>query len=206
MYSTIRSHILNATFTLLYGRFAFAHEFIGWCAFGSAWGQRRLAISAAVMRGNGVLADIGCGDGRLLEYLQAHGVSCLGVEPSGAMARRAAARRCSVVRARSGNLPFRTGSVSSIVVTYPGPWISDAGTQSELARVCETGGKLFVLLGGNYEAGCGARFRRLGLGLVYGQGVPSPDVMKFSGFTGQLDIWPDSWGEAYVWSGTRLSP
>jgi SAM-dependent methyltransferase len=198
----IRTRILRWLFKQLHSRLSFAHELVGRCAFGESWDSRRIVLLANARMNDGLVVDVGCGDGRLLHRLQLAGAFCVGVEPSKSMASRARNRGCSVVRARADGLPFADGSVATIVCTYPGPWITEVGSNLEFARVVAPVGCLIVLLGGDYVRGRGAKLRRAALQLVYGRREAVTTELTFSGFDGGLEITSDRWGDAVYWRGT----
>ncbi|HUG16022.1 MAG TPA: class I SAM-dependent methyltransferase [Thermomicrobiales bacterium] len=200
---TPRATVLRWCFNALYGRLAFAHEVTGWIAFGAAWDARRGLILDRTRTSRGVVLDIGCGDGRLLERYECSRVRCLGVEPSPGMARRANARGAFVVRARAEQLPARSSSVATIVSTYPGPWIMSAETHTEIARVAAVSCDVWLLLGGTYERGPGAGARRLVTRMAYGRQTAEPPDMAIPGFIGSWEIVSDAWGSALVWHGRR---
>lgn len=201
----LRRAILTRAFDLLYGPLAALHEPAGRLLGGPAWARRRAqALEPAT---DGVLLDLGCGDGRLLALAGPHVGVALGVDASVPMTQRARRRGIAVVRATAGSLPFADASIAVVTSTYPGAWIFDAATVCEIARVLRPGGEIRILLGGTVRHGSLAGLRRLATRAVYGRssegrsfGLPPNDVLD-----GAVVVRIDDWGESIWWLGHRLS-
>jgi SAM-dependent methyltransferase len=96
----------------------------------------------------GRLLDLACGAGRHLRELRRHGIEGIGVDLSPALlsrARRSAHPPFQLVRADMRDLPFRSGSFSSVVsfftsFGYFDSEIEDRRVAAEIRRVLETGG------------------------------------------------------------------
>lgn len=201
----VRTTALEWAFGRLYSRFAFAYELVGRIAFGAAWdGRRDMVVSKVQANADGFVLEIGCGEGRLLDKLQQAGVRCIGVDPSPQMVRRAGWRSAMVVRGRAQSLPIGTGMITTIVSTYPGSWIIDDMTQSELFRVSKAGADLYVLLGGEIDRGRGVLMRRALARVVYGRRTGELPPLAFEGFVGSTEVELDRWGSCYIWNGYRL--
>jgi SAM-dependent methyltransferase len=198
-----RQRLLRASFNLLYGPLAACHEPIGLALFGQAWHARRLELLECESS-DGVMLDIGCGEGRLLASTPVGCTIRLGVEPSSVMARRARHRGILVIRGQSQRLPLATGSVCMVVCSYPGPWLFEPGTWEELARVTRPGAQVRLLLGGTIERGPAARLRTFALRVGYGRSVHAelPEIGTTDIF-GAYERRDDRWGEAIYWFGVR---
>lgn len=203
MMTGIRRRVLEVIFGLLYRRLGFLHETAGRAIYGSAWDGRRRHVVPTDR--NGVLLDVGCGEGRLLQTIHTHPLFALGVEPSPVMARRARRRNVAVVQATAQALPTRSGSVCHVIATYPGPWIADQRTWDEIARVTVPGASVQILLGGDIVRGRGSFVRSRLMRLAYGT-TNANDQMPVLGnaqITGGYVHRDDRWGTAILWSGTR---
>jgi hypothetical protein len=115
-----------------------------------------------------------------------------------------------VVRARAQQLPLPDGTVTSVVGTYPGPWLLDPATWRELERVLRPGGTVAILLGGATTRGRGALARRALQRLAYGRASHDARELSWNGLgteriRGAIEVINDAWGVAYVWRGVRLS-
>ena len=203
--ASLRGRLLAGAFGLLYGRLGFFHEIAGRALFGRAWSARRTLVIP--VSPGGTLVDIGCGDGRLLMHSRLRRVSRVGVEPSRAAAARARRRGAPVVVAAAQALPVRAGTVSHIVSTYPGPWVFDVATWSEIARALAPGGDLAILIGGDYRRGRLAGVRALARRLAYGsppaEDAPDLPLPRQNELRGRLECVEDEWGIAWVWRGCR---
>ena len=203
--SRIRGRILQVAFRLLYTRLGFLHEVVGDMAYGGAWNGRRCHVVPGRLAGTTL--DIGCGDGRLLASIANQGVQTLGIEPSEQMSRRARRHGVRVIRADAQLLPLRTGTVQHVIATYPGPWVTDSRTWTEIARVSAPGASVRILLGGDISRGSGALVRSKLLQLAYGSGNDSLETMPAFGndrVVGGYALIEDEWGQAIVWAGVRV--
>lgn len=204
-----RRRLLQAIFSLLYGPLAPVHEGVGTVAFGAAWPRRRMAILDRLGEISGVLLDLGCGDGRLLAEARRRGIKAVGLEPSRAMSRGARRRGDAVVRGSASHIPLRTGSITVLCSTYPGPWIAEPATWREIGRVVRPGGRVVILLGGTVERGRMGRLRSFGGALVYGARgePPTLDALPKLGDDAVHGGWEtaeDAWGTVITWEGTRV--
>ncbi len=199
-----RQRVLITIFNLLYTRLGFLHETTGRVVYGAAWNGRRRHVVPVEARGT--MLDIGCGEGRLLAKGLVENIPSFGVEPSIGMARRARRRSVSVIVATAQELPLRSGSVQHIFATYPGPWVIDAATWDELARVSRPGATVCLLLGGDIQRGPGAWFRKRLIRMAYGNADNAPASLPQLGnahMTGRYEHVDDEWGRAVIWTGQR---
>jgi SAM-dependent methyltransferase len=203
-----RQRLLQVMFAMLYGPGVALHESVGGLVFGAAWSGRRQWVAEQANASAGILLDVGCGDGRLLERLASDGICCFGLDRSRAMVRRAAKRHHGVFQAAAQAIPCGDAVVSSIVVTYPGPWIFDSATWQEFARVMLPSASVMILLGGSIERGRGSRIRRLLTRITYGarhqrtEREPMP-LLGNAFISGSLCEVEDEWGSISVWRGRR---
>lgn len=169
---------------------------------GGAWdGRRRKLLDGAP---DGVLLDLGCGEGRLLHDARRRGRLAIGIDPSHNMVARAHRRGAVVIRASAAALPLQDESVQLVTATYPGPWIFREDTIQEVSRVLAANGEFRVLLGGTIERGPFATIRIWMNRVVYGTADPyPPDLPRIPRLTGELVASDDRWGSAFIWVGAR---
>ncbi|MBX6341621.1 MAG: class I SAM-dependent methyltransferase [Thermomicrobiaceae bacterium] len=147
---------------------------MAWLAFGDEWDRWRRLAASLVPPGGRVL-DLGCGTGALLAALAARGGAVVGLDRSPAMldaARRrvGTAPGAALVLADARRLPFRGGTFTAVVSTFPAEFILDAATLDEVARCLRPEGRFVVVLGGVRERWGVARWPvRLALRLLYGR-------------------------------------
>ena len=207
MVLTLRQRALQFAFTLLYGPLAGLHEVAGKALTGAAWHGRRIRLLDQIP--SGTLLDIGCGEGRLLVAAEDRGMTAIGIDPSMPMLRRARRRGAPVICARVQQLPLLDGSVGAVVCSYPGPWIIEPGTWSELARVLTPGAPVQMLLGGATTVGRGAGLRKLLARVAYGRladggAAAQLPTLGCSLIIGSYETRADDWGMAIVWRGQRI--
>ncbi|MGH9173978.1 MAG: class I SAM-dependent methyltransferase, partial [Vicinamibacterales bacterium] len=186
----------------LYTRLGFAHEATGWLTFGAAWdARRRLVVPRSI---DGLLLDLGCGEGRLLARFNRRGIAAIGIEPSATMSRRARQAGLTIVRASAQALPLRSDCFLHIVCTYPGPWIIDQATWDEIDRISKPGMTVTILLGG--DLGRVNRFspRRLIMRMAYGDAhrASAPPGLGSARIRGEHCYVEDAWGTAILWKGS----
>lgn len=109
-----------------------------------AW--RRVALE--FVQGTTVL-ELGCGTGALLPELAEGNRFVVGLDLSAQMLdvagrRRAAGVNTSLTRGRGQALPFPAGVFDAVVATFPAPYILEAATLVEAARVLRNDGRLIV--------------------------------------------------------------
>jgi len=136
-------------FRLLYGPFAWTYDLVAWLV---SWGQwtawGRVALQA--LRGPMVL-ELGHGPGHLLVAMARRGLTPVGLDLSPQMGRlarrrlRRAGTRVPLVRARAQALPFRDGSFSDVVATFPTEFIVAPRTVREIVRVLAPDGGIAVV-------------------------------------------------------------
>jgi ubiquinone/menaquinone biosynthesis C-methylase UbiE len=206
-----RWKILLGVFSLAYGKFAWAYDWLTLRIFGGYWHRWQLTAAEEVA-GPRVL-EIGVGPGFLLSTLAAKGFSVAGIDLAPAMAKVAARRvkrstqKAQVVVASALDLPFRDSSFDTVIAAYPAPWIRNPRAHSEIRRVLNFGGQCVVMDGGKLTGTTVAmRLRRTLLSLAYGRSSDDPpDYMEAS-----LPPWNGEWhiqqvedSEVQVFRGTN---
>lgn len=200
----IRATVLQALFQLLYTRLGFLHETTGRVAYGPAWNGRRRHVVPS--RPNGMLIDLGCGEGRLLRSIHVADGVTIGIEPSAQMSRRASQHGVAVIRATAQSLPLADRCANHVVASYPGSWILDRRTWDEIARVTAPEATVDVLLGGDVTRGRGSAVRGWLMRLVYGRQQHDTGRLPPLGnanVSGDYVFLDDEWGTAILWRGTR---
>ena len=203
----IRTRVLNQCFNLLYGPLVFLHEPAGACLFGPSWDGRRKTLLEQVGP-DGWLLDAGCGGGQLLKHAQLGNFNAIGIEPSRRMLVRAGKAGVLIVQARAESLPLHNDTVTSIVASYPGPWIRQTAVWSEFSRVLMPGGSIVVLLGGTVERGRGAKLRSIVTRVMYGPAASKritfePPLPESGALHGSLRVSEDAWGTVVHWCGKK---
>jgi demethylmenaquinone methyltransferase/2-methoxy-6-polyprenyl-1,4-benzoquinol methylase len=116
--------------------------------FGLDQRWRRAAVTAAAVGPGDRVIDLACGTGDLCELAARRGAAVAGVDFSGEMLRRAAARgACArLVQADGQALPFRDASADAILCGFAlRNFASLDETLGECARVLRPGGRLALL-------------------------------------------------------------
>jgi len=132
---------------LLYSELAWAYDAAAWLVSSGRWDSwRRLALNEALASGP-FIVELGPGTGHGLLYLSERGAVVVGIEPSPQMLAQARrrARRVTLVRGRSQQIPLRDGMAAAVVCTFPGNWITDPVTWAEIERVLRPGGRAVFL-------------------------------------------------------------
>lgn len=202
----IRRRLQLWSFDQLY-RHAWFYDPLSRLVFGDEWHRWRQAVLPFV--GPGRVLDLGCGTGALLPELHERAIA-VGVDRSPSMLRVASrrARRGWLVRAAAGALPFRDAAFTTVVSTFPAPFILERDTLAEVARVLEPGGRFVVVLGGEITDWQGWR-RPVGAlaRLFYGDrvrgGTPSTDVLAHPALPGVWHTVATPRGHAHLWVASR---
>ena len=134
-----REQVLFSVFNLLYTRFAWAYDMVAWVVSAGQW--YNWVETALPFIEAGPVLEVGCGRGRLLDSIAKLGYSVTGVDYTIEMAQHA--RQTSqqpVIRGDGRQLPFKDGHFSTLITTFPAPYVLHAQTQQEFARVVQPGG------------------------------------------------------------------
>lgn len=127
-----------------------AQRFDRW--FDQPWGSYAFAIErAALLEAAGdvdhlVVADVGCGPGRLTTHLDTRGATVVALDPDPAMLAVAAHRTtASLLRADGQRLPLRSASVDVAIASTVCEFATDpVGLVAELVRITRPGGRVVV--------------------------------------------------------------
>ncbi len=175
----------------LYAELAWSYDWVSWWVSGGHWAQWR-ALAVDYVQGARLL-EIGFGTGELLPKLAERTPLTVGLELSAAMHRQTRRKLVTrgltvpLVRARAQELPFLDGAFDTIIATFPAPYILEAATLGECARVLSAptsraegnftkisaGGRLVIV--GLWVALAAHGWERL-LPLFYGR--PSPQTLQ----------------------------
>ncbi|MER3400367.1 MAG: class I SAM-dependent methyltransferase [Thermoflexus sp.] len=158
---------LQRFFQWLYEEGAWAYDGVAALASAGRW-VHWVEQALLVLEGPRVL-EIGHGPGHLLRAMARAGWHPVGLDRSAAMGRRARRRAgpsVPLVRGEAQRLPFRDRGFDTVVATFPAPFILEADTWAEVARVLRPGGRFVVLLGARPAPACPWRllYRLAGLG------------------------------------------
>ena len=175
----VRAALRRTAFEALYGRFAWAYDWVSGVFFLGQW-RRWQRAAMRFLEGRRVL-EVGMGTGSLHLDLLRSGYQAWGVDLSPQMLRQASrkARRYGLqpfkmCRARAQALPFPAGCFDSVVSTFPSEYIAEPETLREVARVLRPGGRLVVVLAGWLRpVGAGGRAAEGVSRLVYGDRTQS---------------------------------
>jgi SAM-dependent methyltransferase len=135
----LRRAILNRLFDLLYTRLAWSYDVVAWIVSAGYW--YRWTASVLPFIEDGPVLEVGSGRGRLLPRITNLGHDAVGIDRSPQMARYTASQRDALVLVGDGRaLPFADQHFGTVVTTFPGPYILNAATHEEFARVVRAGG------------------------------------------------------------------
>ncbi len=174
----------------LYYEFAWSYDWVSWLVSLGAWsGWRRVALNYVQDASNVTsrVLELGFGTGELLLELAQRDIQVCGLELSPAMHKITAAKlrkrglKAPCVRALAQGMPFTDGSFDNIIATFPAPYILQAATLQECARLLRPpqlatglrGGRLIIV--GLWVAAESRNWRRY-FPLFYG--VPSEALLK----------------------------
>lgn len=107
-----------------------------------------LPMIAERLPANGVMGDIGCGEGQVARLAAERGLSVVGVDPAWAQVTEATTRGGGrYVQGSATSLPIATGSLDVTVACLVFEHIDDLdGAIAEVARVTRPGGRFLFLL------------------------------------------------------------
>ena len=145
--------LLRFFFHLLYHSLAWAYDLVAFVVSLGRWNQWMHAVLPYI-QGQRVL-ELGYGTGHLQRCLILQNYEVYGLDESRQMAaitnrrlRAAAETRNGIrlVRARGAAIPFPTHIFSTVVATFPAPYIAEPDTLSQIYRVLQPEGRLVILL------------------------------------------------------------
>ena len=143
---------LRLFFDHLYTTLAWAYDFVAWSSSAGQWDTWRSAALTWIPSTGRVL-ELGPGTGHLLLALHRRGLAAMGLERSRQMTRilrhrlTAAIGTVPVARGLAQAQPFASGSIDSVVSTFPSEYILDPKTLSEIDRTLRPGGCLVIVTG-----------------------------------------------------------
>ncbi len=146
---------LRTSFGLLYNQLAWSYDLVSWVVSAGQWRSWQ-RCTLPFLPGRPVL-EVAHGTGNLLLDLVGLGLEPVGLDLSPAMssiASRKLKRRLGtphlpvpLVRGRAESLPFASGSLSSIVSTFPSDFVAQADAIAEFYRVLRPGGAFVCVPG-----------------------------------------------------------
>lgn len=197
-------------FNWLYTGGAWIYDPLTILLFAGEWREWQRSV-LPLLHGDHIL-DLGCGTGQLLPDLASRASLVVGLDRSTAMLHRARRRaegsRARLVRGEARALPFRTGTFTTVVSTFPAEYILDRQVQAEIARVLTPGGRLVVVVSGTIEQWAWWQLPlRFALRLFYGS-AHRPGRYAGIGLTGgtlpgEWRLEPGRRGHALVWVAER---
>jgi ubiquinone/menaquinone biosynthesis C-methylase UbiE len=143
--------LVTRGFRLLYHELAWAYDLVAWLVSLGRW-QAWVQTALPHVVGERVL-ELGHGPGHLLIALAEREYQTIGLDPSPQMTRiahrrlRRAGFAANLIRCYAQTLPFPPHTFDSLVCTFPTPFIFEAETLAEVARVLRPQGRLVVVLG-----------------------------------------------------------
>jgi ubiquinone/menaquinone biosynthesis C-methylase UbiE len=139
--------LVQSAFTLLYTLFAPRYDLVAWLVSRGDW-QDWGRTSLVYLRAGRVL-ELGSGPGHLLAPLGARATLAVGLEHSPAMIRLASSRRGAgvLVQGDARHMPFRADAFTTVVSTFPTPYIVASSTLDEVERVLGPSGRLVIVDG-----------------------------------------------------------
>jgi SAM-dependent methyltransferase len=127
----------------LYAEFAWGYDAVAWGVSRGQWAAWRRAVLPWVQGAD--LLEVGFGTGVLLGELARAGYHVIGIDRSSAMQRQAArAYGAQRILGAAQFLPLPDNSFDCVVATFPAPYIGEAETLLEVARVLRPGGRLVI--------------------------------------------------------------
>lgn len=152
--------LLRFGFRLLYNELAFLYDGVSWLvSFGQWRCWQRSIIRYMPPPDSGWVLELAHGTGNLQVDLLQRGYRTIALDLSpymGRLAGRKLARhglRTDFVRGNALHLPFASGSISTLVCTFPTPFILEPDTLSEIQRVLSEGGRGIIVLTGLLRGG-----------------------------------------------------
>lgn len=182
--------------------------------FAGAWRSWRKAAVALVPDSARTILDLGAGTGAMARACLQNKLPArvIAVEPSRPMIGRRTIRPFgeTVLRAKASHLPLRDSSIDVVTVGFPGPYIREAATWDELARVLDQNGVVIALIGGVLDPAMPRPWLGRMVGwVVYGSGGSGqnqeqrrlllPPLVRHSRFIGRWQTLATDRGTCFVW-------
>lgn len=140
---------ISWAFARFYHEFAWTYDIVAWLVSRGLWYRWTLAALPYV---RGSVLEVGCGTGFMQCALAARYDGCVvGLDESAQMlglTQRRARRTGQQVRLLRGSaqvLPLASGSVRSVLATFPSDYIVQPATLAEIRRVLSADGRLVVV-------------------------------------------------------------
>ena len=163
-------------FERFYHEGAWTYDLVAWLISRGYWSRWIEAVMPDLA--HMPMLELGCGTGYLQRARQQESCLSVGLDESRHMLRlaRRKAPRATFMRAVSQDLPFRDASWAAIVATFPAPYLFDQATLSEIRRVLNPDGTLYIVDGGVVPDGWYQKLVTLIYWLVFGRTVSTtPD-------------------------------
>jgi len=183
---------LRFFFQHLYTDLAYLYDTVAWSSSMGQWRQWQSAMLIDFRPG--IILELGHGPGYGQLDLNRAGQTTFALDPSPQMNRLAKRRlrnsgyRADILCGRAQSLPFRNGSFSGVVSSFPSEYIMDPETLQETWRVLQPGGSLTIV----------------GIVEITGKSLPDRFANWLYNITGQSGSIPEHWVE--IFRKYRFSP
>lgn len=141
-------------FRLLYNELAWTYDMVAWGVSLGQWRKWQKTALKHLPPPPTLILELAHGTGNLQLDLHAAGYQRVGLDLSRAMgiiARRKLRRNhiaAPLVRGKGQALPFPDRTFDAVVSTFPTPFIFEAATLNEIARVLNADGRLIIVING----------------------------------------------------------
>jgi len=142
-------HILSSIYNLLYNQFSWAYDYVATAVSFGSWNNWVYSLTPYINGPN--ILEIGFGPGHLISKINQKENRCFGLDASLNMCRRAfnnasnMKRQLKLCQGIAQNLPFKDSIFDQILITFPGNYIFDWGTVSEINRVLKIEGETYII-------------------------------------------------------------
>lgn len=144
------SRVLSLIFSWLYTYFAWAYDFIAAVVSLGRW--QKWVLTILPLLNSSPILELGFGPGHLQVALAQRGLAVFGIDASRQMCRLAYKRiqkagyHPRLIRANAEDSPFTSDQFSTIVATFPAPYLLTLAAAKESYHMLQPGGSLIVLL------------------------------------------------------------
>jgi len=149
---TLWQACLRLCFRLLYTTLAWTYDWVAYIVSSGQW--QAWGRAALPHIGGGPVLELAHGPGHLLVAMAERGIETIGLDLSPNMGRLARERLrhsgnadVPLIRARAQAMPFRDGTLGSLVATFPAEFIAESETHREIIRILNPRGRLVVVIG-----------------------------------------------------------